>query len=341
MVAAVGRKAAMAQLLSRTAEKTFVDLFAGIGGFRIAAESFGWKCVYSCDIDKEAQRTYRANFGETPQGDITLIDEHSVPDHEVLFAGFPCQPFSIIGHMNGMSDTRGTLFYDLARILKAKQPPWFVLENVKQLVGNDKGRTLERILAITESFGYDAQWRVLNALHFGLPQKRERVFIVGNNRGLSFEFPAGNHPMKPLSEVLEDVVPAKYFASPMIRRKRLASHESEHYPSIWHENKAGHISSYPYSCALRAYASYNYLLVNGERRLTPREQLRLQGFPDWFEPVSNDSEIKKQTGNAVPVPVVEAIIGQMIKAEKAAAHETTNKDTRPSRTALPLEPVPS
>jgi DNA (cytosine-5)-methyltransferase 1 len=320
---------------------SFVDLFCGIGGFRIAAESFGWRCVYSCDIDKEVQRVYRENFGETPDGDIKQIDEYSIPDHDVLFAGFPCQPFSIIGSMNGMSDTRGTLFYDIARILKAKRPAWFVLENVKQLVGNDKGHTLERILSITRALGYVVDWRILNALRFGLPQKRERVFIVGNAKNIPFEFPEGDSPMKPLSEILEESVPAKYYASPRMRLKRQSSHQSEYYPSVWHENKAGHISSYSYSCALRAFASYNYLLVNGERRLTPREQLRLQGFPDWFEPSSNDSETRKQTGNAVPVPVVEAIIRQIILAEKSVKYETTNKETRPSQTALSAEPIPS
>ena len=320
---------------------TFVDLFCGIGGFRIAAESFGWQCVYSCDIDKEVQHTYEANFGETPDGDIRQVDEYSIPDHDVLFAGFPCQPFSIIGSMNGMSDTRGTLFYDIARILQAKRPSWFVLENVKQLVGNDKGHTLERILSITRSLGYVVDWRILNALHFGLPQKRERIYIVGSAQNTTFEFPDGNYQMKPLAEILEETIPTEYYASRRIRLKRRSSHQSKYYPSIWHENKAGHISSYPYSCALRAAASYNYLLVNGERRLTPREQLRLQGFPDWFEPTGNDSETKKQTGNAVPVPVVEAVIRQIIWAEESVKYETENKETRPSHAALSAEPISS
>jgi len=321
---------------------SFIDLFCGIGGFRIAAESLGWDCVYSCDIDKEVQRTYEANFGEKPTGDIKQVDENSIPDHDVLFAGFPCQPFSIIGSMNGMSDTRGTLFFDIARILKAKQPSWFVLENVKQLVGNDKGKTLKRILSITMSLGYEVDWRILNALDFGLPQKRERVFIVGNNKKIPFQFPQGGYQMKPLSEILEESVPTKYYVSESMRQKRRSSHESKFYPSIWHENKAGHISSYPYSCALRANASYNYLLVNGERRLTPREQLRLQGFPDWFMPISNDSEIRRQTGNAVAVPVVKAIVQQIVMAEENVnEYETSHKEKAASRAALSLEPIPS
>ncbi len=322
--------------------RNFIDLFCGIGGFRIAAETLGWNCVYSCDIDKEVQRTYEANFSEKSVGDIKQVDENSIPDHDVLFAGFPCQPFSIIGSMNGMSDTRGTLFFDIARILKAKQPSWFVLENVKQLVGNDKGETLKRILSITRSLGYEVDWRILNALDFGLPQKRERVFIVGNNKKILFQFPQGGYQMKPLSEILEESVPTKYYVSESMRQKRRSSHESKFYPSIWHENKAGHISSYPYSCALRANASYNYLLVNGERRLTPREQLRLQGFPDWFMPISNDSEIRKQTGNAVAVPVVKEIVRQIVMAEESVnEYEASHKEKTASRAALSLEPIPS
>jgi len=321
---------------------TFIDLFCGIGGFRIAAENSGWQCVFSCDIDKEVQRTYETNFGEKPHGDITKINEDSIPNHDVLFAGFPCQPFSIIGSMNGMSDTRGTLFFDIARILRAKRPSWFVLENVKQLVGNDNGRTIKRIFSILKSLGYVFDWRILNALDFGLPQKRERIFIVGNNQNLPIMFPSGGYAMKPLSEILEESAPAKYYASQAIRQKRLFFHQSEYYPSIWHENKSGHISSYPYSCALRANASYNYLLVNGVRRLTPREQLRLQGFPDWFKPTSNDSEIKKQTGNAVAVTVVEAIIRQILRSEESVlTYEATNKEKTESGAALSPEPIPS
>lgn len=329
-------------MLEQNKAFSFIDLFSGIGGFRIAAESAGWRCVFSCDIDKEAQRTYEANFGDKPEGDIRLIDEYSMPDHDVLFAGFPCQPFSIIGSMNGMSDTRGTLFFDIARILKAKRPTWLVLENVKQLVGNNGGQTLKRIISILESLGYAVDWKILNALDFGLPQKRERIFIVGNNQNIFFSFPMGGYPMKPLSQILEDTVPDKYYASQAMQQKRLSSHKSDYYPAIWHENKAGHISSYPYSCALRASASYNYLLVNGVRRLTPREQLRLQGFPDWFRPLSNDSETRKQTGNAVAVPVVEAIIRQIIQGEESVLiYDTTNKAKATSRAALPPEPVPS
>src|SRR4030042_6799169 len=142
----------------------FIDLFCGIGGFRIAAESYGFRCVFSSDIDADACRTYKDNFGEYPSGDITKIKEVDMPDHDILLAGFPCQPFSIIGQMNGMSDTRGTLFFDIARILKENRPRWFALENVKQLVGHDQGHTFTRILEILHGLEYKHDCRIFNAL---------------------------------------------------------------------------------------------------------------------------------------------------------------------------------
>ncbi|WP_282161484.1 DNA cytosine methyltransferase [Ulvibacterium marinum] len=291
----------------------FIDLFCGIGGFRVAFEQacaengITSECVFSSDIDKYAQDSYEANFGERPHGDITMIDEKNIPDHDVLFAGFPCQPFSIIGQMKGLNDTRGTLFFDIARILEQKKPRAFILENVKQLVGHDKGKTLKVILQSLKELGYQVQYSVLNALDYGLPQKRERVVIVGHREPIMFTFPNPEKPYKPLSKVLENEVAEKHYASEYIREKRKNSHKSPYYPSIWHENKSGNICSYPYSCALRAGASYNYLLVNGERRLTPREMLRLQGFPDTYKIVVSDGQARKQAGNAVPVNMIKAV----------------------------------
>ena len=161
----------------------YIDLFCGIGGFRVAVQkaaplfAFDPVCVLSSDIDEDCQTAYEANFGDRPVGDIKAVREDSIPDHDLLLAGFPCQPFSIIGHMKGFEDTRGTLFFDIARILKAKRPKAFVLENVKLLVGHNKGRTLARIMETLRELGYQADFRVFNALNFGLPQKRERVFI--------------------------------------------------------------------------------------------------------------------------------------------------------------------
>lgn len=296
----------------------FTDLFCGIGGFRIAFEEaceeqdIKAKCVFSSDIDKFAQDSYEANFGERPYGDITQVDEKDIPDHDILFAGFPCQPFSIIGQMKGLNDTRGTLFFDIARIIKEKEPKAFILENVKQLVGHDKGKTLKVILKALKELGYHVQYSVLNALDYGLPQKRERIVIVGHKEPIMFTFPDPIKPFKPLSEILENKVDKKHFASDYIKKKRKESHKSSFYPSIWHENKSGNISSYPFSCALRAGASYNYLLVNGERRLTPREMLRLQGFPDWFQIVVSDGQAKRQAGNAVPVNMIKAVVQKLL-----------------------------
>lgn len=296
----------------------FIDLFCGIGGFRQAMDEACREnnlipdCVFSSDIDLACQFSYEENFGERPFGDITKVDEKDIPDHDILFAGFPCQPFSIIGQRQGFNDIRGTLFFDIARILKHKRPTAFVLENVKQLVGHDNGKTLKTIIKTLQELDYHVQYAVLNALDYGLPQKRERVIIVGHREPIFFSFPSPIRPFKPLSEILEKHVDKKHYASDYIVEKRKAKHKSAYKLSIWHENKAGNICSYPYSCALRAGASYNYLLVNGERRLTPREMFRLQGFPDTYKIVVNDSQARKQAGNAVPVNIVKAVILKLL-----------------------------
>jgi DNA (cytosine-5)-methyltransferase 1 len=296
----------------------FIDLFCGIGGFRVAMDEACLEnhllpeCVFSSDIDQFCQDSYEANFGHRPAGDITKVDENDIPDHDILFAGFPCQPFSIIGQMHGFSDIRGTLFFDIARIIDRKKPKAFILENVKQLVGHDHGKTLKVILQTLRDLGYNVQYAVLNALDYGLPQKRERVIIVGHRDPILFSFPSPVRPFKPLSEIIEKNIDQKHFASEYIVKKRTEKHKSAYKLSIWHENKSGNICSYPYSCALRAGASYNYLLVNGERRLTPREMLRLQGFPDTYKIVVNDGQARKQAGNAVPVNIVKAVILKLL-----------------------------
>lgn len=296
----------------------FIDLFCGIGGFHEAARrvadnrDLGLHGVFASDIDPACQRTYEENYGLKVHGDITQIHAEDIPDHDLLFAGFPCQPFSIIGGMKGFEDTRGTLFFDIARILQAKQPRAFILENVKMLVGHREGKTLSRILATLRELGYSTDFRVLNALDFGLPQKRERVFIVGFREPTGFLWPQGGVPMIPLSDLLEKNVPAKYFASEHIQSRRAEMQTKESTPTIWHENKSGNVSKYEYSCALRAGASYNYLLVDGERRLTEREMLRLQGFPDTFRITENYGVTRRQAGNSVPVPLVAAVLEKML-----------------------------
>ena len=295
---------------------TFVDLFAGIGGFHQAAVAYGGKCVFASEIDPFARQAYTANYHMQPHGDITQIHASNIPHHDMLFAGFPCQPFSIIGGMKGFDDTRGTLFFDIARILTEKKPGIFVLENVKQLSTHNNGNTLRVIISTLEGIGYNVYQKVLNALDFGLPQKRERTIIVGFlEHSVPFVFPVGQEAGQ-LSAILEpdeDIDP-KFYASPHIVNKRLARHTSKHHPAIWHENKAGNVTSYPYSCALRAGASYNYLLVNGRRRPTLRELLRLQGFPDDFKIVCNDSQTRKQAGNAVPVNMIKAVLREVLYA---------------------------
>ncbi len=298
----------------------FIDLFCGIGGFRYAIEGVaqkagvGVECVLSSDIDPDCQKAYEANFGEIPKGDIHEIAVDVIPDHDVLLAGFPCQPFSIIGQRKGFEDARGTLFFEIARILETKKPMVFVLENVKLLVGHNGGKTLARIMEVLRNLGYKADYRVFNALDFGLPQKRERIFIVGFRMPCDFNWPKGRVPMKPLKEILEKKVPAEFYVTDYIKKKRLTQQSPTKEPTIWHENKAGHISAYPYSCALRAGASYNYLLVNGERRLTPREMLRLQGFPDTFKIVCSLTQTRKQAGNSLPVPVAAAVLSQVFQS---------------------------
>lgn len=288
---------------------TFSDMFCGIGGFHAAATQLGLQCAFACDIDDEARRAYRQNFGLEPVGDITTIPPDSIPEHDILLAGFPCQPFSIIGAMKGFEDARGTLFFNLAEVIDAKRPEAFVLENVRQLSTHNRGQTLSKIVDVLSGLGYRTDWKLLNALDFGLPQKRERTFIVGFlDHSIPFAWPEPASGTLILEDVLERDVPTSYWASEKIRNKRREKHQSQYEVSIWHENKGGNVSSHPFSCALRAGASYNYLLVNGERRLTPREMLRLQGFPESFELPGTYQQVRKQTGNAVPVPVARAVL---------------------------------
>ncbi len=298
----------------------FIDLFCGIGGFRYASQQAFEKlgvmgqCMFSSDIDKYAAESYEANFEEKPVGDITKVDEKDIPDFDLLFAGFPCQAFSICGLQRGFADnTKGTLFFDIARIIKEKQPKAFVLENVKNLVGHDGGRTFRTIIhVLREELGFYVDYKVLNALDFGLPQKRERIIIVGAKTSFDMDWNFDIENVKTLKDILEDKVDRKHYASEEIVKKRKKMHTAQTEPAIWHENKSGNISSYPYSCALRAGASHNYLLVDGKRRLTPREMLRLQGFPDEFKIVVSDAQTRKQAGNAIPVSMVAKVIEKFI-----------------------------
>lgn len=305
----------------------FIDLFAGIGGMRIPFDELGYECVFSSEWDKSAAATYAANFGETPAGDITRISETDIPKHDILLAGFPCQAFSIMGKRQGFADTRGTMFFEIERILRYHRPRAILLENVKQLVSHDKGMTFKIIQQRLNGLGYHVKWSILNALDFGLPQKRERVIIVGfaDDAACSeFSFDFAKKPYS-LADVLEhdNEVSPSLFASQAIVNKRRASTDGRRvfYPSMWHENKSGHISILDHACALRTGASYNYQLVNGIRRPSSRELLRFQGFPEDFKIVVSHQEVRQQTGNSVAVPMIRMVAQAMDRA-LAHGHET-------------------
>lgn len=310
----------------------FIDLFAGIGGIRIPYDELGGDCVFSSEWDMKACETYFANFGVVPYGDITKIPAEEIPCHDLLLAGFPCQAFSIMGKMLGFADTRGTMFFEIERILKYHHTPYIMLENVKQLIGHDKGRTFKVILEHLQRLGYYVKWKVLNALDFGLPQKRERVIIVGflnkeDYEAFNFEFTPKPYN---LADILEDdnSVDKSLFASEHIinKRREKTIGKKVFYPSIWHENKSGNISILDYSCALRTGASYNYLLINGIRRPSSRELLRLQGFPDKYRIVVSHQDIRRQTGNSVAIPMIRMVANKLVEIIISHKHETSETE---------------
>lgn len=299
----------------------FIDLFAGIGGIRLGFEYVGGRCVFSSEFDEAACDMYEANFGERPHGDITKISAKSIPDFDILLGGFPCQAFSIIGKREGfLNETCGTLFFDIERILKEKRPKAFMLENVRNLIAHDGGRTFNIIKKHLTHLGYHVHAKVLNALDFGLPQKRERIIIIGFCDPVDFHFPDPLPPKMRLSlkDILEEDPPRKYYVRSSIRESRLKRIKNQNYPKpyISHENIGGSITPHPYSSALRAGASANYILINDERKPTERELLRLQGFPDTFKIVVSYGKIRKQCGNSVAVPVIKAVAIKMIEALK-------------------------
>lgn len=308
----------------------FIDLFAGIGGIRLGFEHVGGHCVFSSEFDEDACKTYQANFGEHPSGDITKIDAKDIPDFDILLAGFPCQAFSIIGKKEGFAnETCGTLFFEIERILSEKKPPAFMLENVRNLTAHDGGNTFRIIKEHLEKLGYHVYAKILNALDFGVPQKRERIIIVGFIDNVEFKFPDPTpvETHKTLSDILESNVSQKYFVKETIRESRIERLKDKHYPKpyISHENMAGSITPHPYSSALRAGASANYILINDERRPTEREMLRLQGFPDTYEIVVPYGKMKKQCGNSVAVPVIKAVAESMLKSLKEFEKQNEEK----------------
>ena len=304
---------------------TFIDLFAGIGGIRIPFQKLGGVCVFTSEWDKHSQITYKANFGETPKGDITKIKESEILPHNVLLAGFPCQPFSNAGLKKGFDDIRGTLFFDIARIVKFHQPELLLLENVKGFKIHEKGKTFQTVKSKLEDMGYEVFAEVLNARDFGVPQNRERIYIVAINKkkikNIKFKYPTP--PKKPvkLGDILEKKVDPKY----TISDKLWAGHQRR---KVEHRKKGNGFgyslfnakSPYTSTISARYYKDGSEILIEQKnknpRKLTPREASRLQGFPkDFIIPVS-DNQAYKQFGNSVAVPVIEAVARNMIKLLK-------------------------
>ena len=301
----------------------YIDLFAGIGGIRIPFQNLGGKCVFSSVIDKYAWQTYEANYGEKPSGDITEIEASDIPDFDILLAGFPCQAFSIAGKRKGFEDTRGTMFFEVERILEEKKPKSFLLENVKGLTNHDKGRTFKIMLDILENkLGYKVYYKVLNAKNFGLPQNRERIMIVGfKNHDINFKFPEEINENTKVGDILEEIPDSKYTISDKIweshklRKERNRAKGNGFGYSLFNEK-----SPYTSTISARYYKDGSEILIEQEgknpRKLTPREAARLQGYPDSFKIVVSDTQAYKEFGNSVPVNMINAVAQEMYKSLK-------------------------
>lgn len=303
---------------------TFIDLFAGLGGFRLALESLGAKCVYSNEWDKFAQEVYKNNFGETPDGDITKVDENTIPEHDILCAGFPCQAFSISGKQRGFEDSRGTLFFDVARIVKAKRPKVVFMENVKNFATHDNGKTLEVVKATMEELGYTFNYKVLNATDYGVPQKRERIYMVCFRKDLGvveFAFPKPFALRKHVEDFLlqdANLVKNLYVDRYDIRYNNEQDNKTSNKSiRLGIVNKGGQgeriYSVKGIAITLSAngggvFAKTGGYLVNGKpRRLHQRECARLMGFPDSYLMAKNRNQAYKQFGNSVVIDVLQYI----------------------------------
>jgi DNA (cytosine-5)-methyltransferase 1 len=289
---------------------------------RIPFDEAGGECVFSSEWDAHAAAVYLENFGEIPTGDISQVDEFEIPAHDLLLAGFPCQPFSHAGHKKGFADTRGTLFFDVARIVNARKPKVLLLENVRGLISHDRGATFRRIVEVIEELGYVTHWKVLNAKDFALPQNRPRVFIVGIRADLygafDYEFPRGLGIVTSVAEILEESVNSDLTISDELwsgHRRRKAKH-------IARGNGFGYSlvngeSITTRTLSARYYKDGSEILVEQEgtnpRKLSIREAANLQGFPTSFLLSRSAAQGYKQFGNSVAVPVVRAIRESLIK----------------------------
>lgn len=296
-----------------------IDLFAGIGGIRLGFQPFFSDCVFTSEWDKFSKITYTENFSDIPAGDITLVDEKTIPKFDILLAGFPCQPFSNAGLKKGFNDARGTLFFDIARIVNYHKPQVVFLENVKGFKNHDKGNTFAVVKQTLESFGYTVYAEVLNAKDFGVPQNRERIYIIAFLEKVNFSFPKPpNIPIK-LGDILESDPAEKYTISDKLwsghqRRKQEHKRKGNGFGySLFNAE-----SSYTSTISARYYKDGSEILIAQEnknpRKLTPREAARLQGFPDSFMIPVSDTQAYRQFGNSVSVPVISALAEAIYKA---------------------------
>lgn len=311
----------------------YIDLFCGIGGIRLGMDSQGFECVFSSDINTECQRTYYENFKEKPSGDITQIDEKSIPNHDILCAGFPCQPFSISGKQKGFDDTRGTLFFDICRILDEKKPSVVFLENVKHLVHHNGGKTLQTILDKLDDLGYAVSWRVLNGADYGVPQNRERIIIIGSLKS-KFDFDRiKTVPRGRLLEFLDtegdfEYLSPKEYTLIMNPKQQpgsgliFAGYRNKSIRKVGVRPGTEHLSRvhkqpnriysvlgvHPTLPSQESSGRYFILTTdNRVRKLTINECWRIMGFPESFIKVSSVGEQYKQLGNSVCVPMIKAV----------------------------------
>ncbi len=309
---------------------TFIDLFAGIGGFRIALESLGLNCVFSSEWDKYAQKTYYENFGEMPAGDITKIKETEIPPHDVLCAGFPCQAFSISGKQMGFDDTRGTLFFEIARIVKHHKPKILFLENVKNFGRHNGGKTLKTVLRILDELEYYVFYKTLNASHYGVPTSRERIYFVCFRKDLGvpkFSFPEPTFEKIYLKDILEKGID---FSKYEIVRDDIKITKSDTQKLSMNPIQIGSLnggsqgeriySVHGHAITLSAHgggaaAKTGAYVIDGKiRKLTPRECARVMGFPENFKIPVSESQAYKQFGNSVAIPVVTKVAEKILKA---------------------------
>lgn len=294
----------------------FIDLFAGIGGIRKGFEDNSTECVFSSEWDRFAVKTYEANYNETPFGDITLIKETDIPDHDVLLAGFPCQPFSNIGKREGFThETQGTLFFDIHRILKEKKPKAFLLENVKGLITHDKGNTLKVILKSLKELNYSVFYEILDAQNFGLPQRRERIIIVGFRDDLhvnNFIFPKGEIKTRvPVKEILENN-PKGYSISEHLQKSYLFK-KNDGKPQVIDKNSTIQVNTLvaSYHKIQRLTGTFISEGETGLRLFSELECKRLMGFPDEFIIPVSRTQMYRQFGNSVAVPMIRAVANEI------------------------------